>query len=58
MSTALLILTLITGQTIEVEAPLAGCKAAVAQFQAGPPGYVELNGVHFKIQSMHCEVKT
>lgn len=56
--TALLILTLITGQTLEVEAPLAGCKAAVAQFAAGAPGYVELNGVHFKIQSMHCEVKT
>ena len=56
--TALLILTLITGQTIEVEAPLDGCKAAVAQFNAGAPGYAEINGARVKIANMHCEVKT
>lgn len=56
--TALLILTLITGQTLEVEAPLAGCKAAVEQFNAGAPGYAEINGARVKILTMHCEVKT
>ena len=56
--TALLILTLITGQTIEVEAPLDGCKAAVAQFNAGAPGYAEINGARVKIANMQCEVKT
>lgn len=56
--TAILLLTLITGQQIEIESPIEGCKAAVAQFQAGASSYVELNGAHVKIQSMTCEVKT
>ena len=55
--TAILLLTLIIGQQIEIEAPLDGCKAAVAQFNAGAPGYAEINGARVKIQAMTCEVK-
>jgi len=55
--TAILLLTLITGQQIPLEMPAEGCKAAAAQFQAGAPGYFELNGAHVKIQAMTCEVK-
>jgi hypothetical protein len=55
--TAILLLTLITGQQIEIESPIEGCKAAVAQFQAGASSYVELNGAHVKIENMTCEVK-
>lgn len=56
--TVILLLTLITGQQIEIEAPKDGCQAAVEQFKAGSPGYFELDGVSVKIANMTCEVKT
>lgn len=56
--TMILLLTLITGQQIEIEAPKDGCQAAVDQFKAGSPGYFELDGVSVKIANMTCEVRT
>ena len=56
--TAILLLTLITGQQIPLEMSLEGCKQAASQFQAGAPGYFELNGARVKISNMTCEVKT
>ncbi len=55
--TAILLLTLITGQQIPLEMSFEGCKQAAAQFQAGTPGYFELNGATVKISNMTCEVK-
>lgn len=58
MTTAYLILTLITGQVITIQAPLAGCRAAETAFKAGDPADAIVNEQVVRIVDVVCVVES
>ena len=54
--TAILILTLLTGQELRLPSTLTDCKAAVESFEADELLSVELDGQPIAVSNARCEV--